>query len=248
MLFLGVLTTAIFLAISLYSVFFLANIIVPQSIDTGPFIPWPLAVGVDLLLIGMFSGQHSVMARATFKRWWTRIVPKAIERSVYALAANVSLALLLWFWHPIPQLIWETGNPAARLTIVGLFWFGWLLVAVAGLATNPLELLGLQQILDAIRGRGSSAPVLVTSGIYRFVRHPIYVGSLIGFWAAPDMTTGHLLFSTAMTVYIIFGLCLEERDLVKTFGDRYRRYQREVPILLPISKPFRRRCEARSGR
>jgi len=232
----GILTTICFAATSLYCVLFLADVLVPRTIDRGPSVSWPVAVAVDLALVGLFAAQHSVMARAAFKRWWTRVIPPAIERSVYVLAACLALALLVGLWLPLPDLIWSVTNPAGRILLSGLFWFGWLMVLIAGLLTNQAEMLGLQQISDAVHGRVLSPPTLNTSGLYRLVRHPIYVGSFIGFWATPDMTVGHLLFAVAATVYTVAGARLEERDLVRTFGDGYRRYQRDVRMLLPIPR------------
>ena len=232
----GVLTTVGFAAVSLYSILFLANLLVPRSIDRGPVADWPVAVAVDLALLGLFGAQHSVMARASFKRWWTRFVPPAMERSVYVLATCLVLILLVGFWLPLPDKVWSVEHPAGRMILSGLFWFGWLMVLIAGLLTNQAEMVGLKQISDAVNDRTLAPLTLTTSGLYRLVRHPIYVGSFIGFWAAPDMTLGHLLFAAIATAYTVLGAHLEERDLVRTFGDSYRRYQRKVRMLLPIPR------------
>ncbi len=222
-------------AAALYGIAFMANL-VPVSIDIGPAEPWPKALLVDCILLGLFGIQHSVMARQSFKRWWTRLIPEAIERSTYVLVASLLLLLLCLEWRPITAPVWQIDQPVVRLVLLSLFWAGWLLVLVAGLLANSLELIGLQQVLDAANGRLKTTLTLTTSGLYRLVRHPIYVGALVAFWATPDMTAGHLLFSTVATAYTIFGTFLEERDLVQLFGDQYRQYQRRVRMLLPFPK------------
>lgn len=231
----GISASVIAAATALYGIGFMANL-VPRSIDAGAAGPWPVALIVDVLLLGQFAIQHSVMARPGFKRWWTRLIANSIERSTYVLVTCLSLALLFWFWQPISYPIWTIEQPVVRLIILLVFWLGWLMVLFAGLRSNYLALIGLRQVLDASGGRPVSAPTLTTSGLYRLVRHPIYVGTLIAFWATPHMTAGHLLFAAVGTAYTVFGTFLEERDLVGTFGDRYRRYQREVRMLLPFPK------------
>jgi protein-S-isoprenylcysteine O-methyltransferase Ste14 len=222
-------------AAALYGIAFMANI-APISIDIGAAEPWPKALAVDSVLLGLFGIQHSVMARQGFKRWWTRLVPPAIERSTYVLVASLLLVLLCLGWKPITHPVWSVEQPEMRLLLQALFWAGWLMVLVAGMLANNLELIGLRQVLDAASGRKEGPLTLTTSGLYRLVRHPIYVGAIVAFWAAPDMTAGHLLFSTSATAYTIFGTFLEERDLVDLFGDRYRQYQQRVRMLLPFPK------------
>ncbi len=231
----GITASAVAAATALYGIGFVANLL-PKSIDSGVPGPWPVALIVDVALLGLFAVQHSVMARPGFKRWWTRFIPNTIERSTYVLVACLSLAILFWLWQPILYPIWTIEQPAARLIILVVFWLGWLMVLIAGLRSNYLQLIGMRQVLDAAGGRPASPPTLTTSGLYRLVRHPIYVGTLVAFWATPHMTAGHLLFAAVGTAYTVFGTFLEERDLVGTFGDRYRRYQREVRMLLPFPK------------
>lgn len=231
----GVAAMLIAAASALYGIAFMANL-APISIDIGPVEPWPKALVINCILLGLFGIQHSVMARRSFKRWWTQFIPEPIERSSYVLAASLVLALLCLEWRPITDSIWRLDQPIIRIFLQALFWAGWLMVLVAGLLANHLELIGLQQVLDAANGRLESKLTLTTSGLYRLVRHPIYVGALIAFWATPDMTAGHLLFSIAASVYTIFGTFLEERDLVYLFGDQYREYQRRVRMLLPFPK------------
>ena len=232
----GVVATLLFAATSLYAIGFIANVAVPKSIDSGTAGPWPVAVLVNFTLLMLFALQHSVMARQGFKRWWTRAIPKSVERFTYVLFACLLLILLFWLWLPLPHPVWHIEEPLARLALLGLFWIGWLVVGVAAARTNQSEMLGFQQTLDAAGGQEEHSPTLTVSGLYQFVRHPIYAGSLIAFWATPDMTVGHLLFSVMATAYIIIGTQLEERDLVGTFGDRYRQYQKEVRMLLPFPK------------
>jgi len=231
----GFVAALIAAAAALYGIAFMANV-APISIDIGAAEPWPKALVVDCVLLGLFGTQHSVMARQGFKRWWTRLVPPAIERSTYVLVASLLLALLFLEWKPITYPVWNVDAPAVRLLLQALFWAGWLMVLVAGMLANHLELIGLRQVLDAAGGRKEEPLTLTTSGLYRLVRHPIYVGAIVAFWATPDMTAGHLLFSAAATAYTIFGTFLEERDLVDLFGDRYRQYQRRVRMLLPFPK------------
>ena len=231
----GFVAAVVAAAAALYGIAFMANV-APISIDIGAAEPWPKALVVDSVLLALFGIQHSVMARQGFKRWWTRLVPPAIERSTYVLVASLLLALLCLEWRPITHPVWTVDQPAVRLLLQALFWAGWLLVLVAGMLANHLELIGLRQVLDAASGRKEGPLTLTTSGLYRLVRHPIYVGAIVAFWATPDMTAGHLLFSTAATAYTIFGTFLEERDLVDLFGDRYRQYQQRVRMLLPFPK------------
>jgi methanethiol S-methyltransferase len=231
----GFVAALIAAAAALYGIAFMANL-TPISIDIGPAEPWPKALVVNCILLGLFGIQHSVMARRSFKRWWTRLIPQAIERSTYVLVASLLLMLLFLEWRPMTDPVWQVDQPLLRFLLLALFWAGWLMVLVAGLVANHLELIGLRQVLDAVSGRPETKLTLTTSGLYRLVRHPIYVGALVAFWATPDMTAGHLLFSAAATAYTIFGTFLEERDLVHLFGDQYRQYQRRVRMLLPFPK------------
>jgi protein-S-isoprenylcysteine O-methyltransferase Ste14 len=232
----GAATNALFALVALYGIAFIGDVLAPKTVDLGPAVPWPRAVLVDSLLILAFAVQHSGMARVSFKRWLTRIAPAAIERSTYILCASLLLVLLYWLWSPIPVTVWTVRQPLARVGITALFWAGWIVTLLAAAATNQLEMTGLRQILDAVRGRSGGDLTLTTSGLYRFVRHPIYVGTIVAFWATPDMTFGHLLFAVGATAYTLLGTVLEERDLVRIFGDGYRDYQRRIPMLFPFPK------------
>lgn len=232
----GIATTVLFVLVSLYGVGFIGNVVVPKTVDSGPAGEWPTAALVDSLLILAFVVQHSGMARESFKRWWTTVLPAPIERGTYILCASLLLILLFWLWRPIPVTIWSVQQPLLRSGITALFWAGWIVTLLAVAVTSQLEMAGLRPILDAIGGRPGGHLTLTTSGLYRIVRHPIYVGTIVAFWATPDMTAGHLLFAAMATVYTVLGIQLEERDLVRIFGDEYRKYQRRVRMLLPFPK------------
>jgi protein-S-isoprenylcysteine O-methyltransferase Ste14 len=235
----GVVVYVFFAATFLYAMGFVGNVGVPKSIDTGEAAPLAVALAVDALLLGVFAAQHSVMARRSFKRWWTRFVPAALERTTYVLAATLALALLLWQWRPIAEpTIWSVERPAARAAFYAVFWAGWVGLLLSTFLINHFELFGVGQVLARLRGRELPQPRFVTPLFYRWVRHPIYLGFLLAFWAAPVMTAGHLLFSVATSGYILLGIALEERDLVAQYGGRYRAYREQVGMLVP--RPPRR--------
>lgn len=236
----GLVTYTLFLGVFLYAIGFVGGFLVPRSVDAGgPEASLGNALLVNALLLGLFAVQHSVMARPGFKRWWTRMVPKSVERATYVLATNAVLALLFWQWRPIPGTVWVIDHPAGRGVMWGLFALGWLIVLAATFMISHAHLFGVQQVWDRFRGRKPSEPRFQTPALYQHLRHPIMIGFLIAFWATPAMTWGHLLFAVATTGYILIALRLEERDLVAYFGDRYRAYQQRVPMLLPRLRPRR---------
>jgi protein-S-isoprenylcysteine O-methyltransferase Ste14 len=218
--------------------------------DVGPSAPLGAAVAVDIALLGIFAVQHSGMARKGFKRWWTRVVPPAIERSTFVLAASVCLALLFWQWRPLGATVWQMPPGAASLVFVGVSLCGWLVVVSSTFMIDHFELFGLRQVFRAVRDRPLTSAGFSTPAFYKSVRHPIYLGFIIAFWATPVMTVGHLLFAGATTVYILVAIQLEERDLIATYGEAYRAYRRRVGMLLPF--PHRRQDDvatsARSSR
>ncbi len=220
-----------------YAVGFLGNFLVPKSVDSGTVEDWPTAVAVDLLLLGLFAVQHSVMARPAFKEWVTGLIPPAVERSTYVLLSGLALGLLYWQWRPLTHIVWEVENGIGAAVLTGLFFLGW---GIAGLSTfliSHFELMGLQQVFDQLKGRITPNLAFRVTLLYRLVRHPLMLGLLIAFWATPVMTVGHLLFAGVNTVYIVLAVrYLEERDLRDSIGEAYAEYQRRVPMLLPL--PF----------
>jgi len=218
----------------LYSIAFVGNLPVPKAIDTGVVGSASTAVAIDLLLVALFAVQHSVMARPAFKRAWTRLVPPTVERSTYVLYTSAALLFLYWQWRPIPGVVWSTTNPVAVLVLHAIFWTGWGLVLLSTFLIDHFELFGLKQVYARLRSQPFLPPEFKTPSLYRYVRHPIYLGLLLAFWATPLMTLGHLLFSVANTAYILIGISLEERDLLNTFGAKYRRYREQVAMLVPL--------------
>jgi protein-S-isoprenylcysteine O-methyltransferase Ste14 len=215
-----------------YLVAFIGNYLVPKSIDVGPQGELGLSVLIDAALIALFGVQHSVMARPGFKSWWTRIVPASCERSTYVLVSSLLLILIFWQWRPITMTIWRVeGWPAVTLTAI--CWIGWLTALTSTYLIDHFELFGLRQVFDALRGTGTRVLSFRTPLLYRLVRHPLMLGTLLAFWATPHMTAGHLLFALMMTGYILIGVRLEERDLVANLGESYEQYRRRVPMLMP---------------
>jgi methanethiol S-methyltransferase len=211
-------------------------LLVPKAIDDGTSVSLIEALIIDVLLMSLFAVQHSVMARPQFKLWWTRVVPKSIERSTFVLFASLALVLLFWQWRPIPSVVWQVANPSLAMAVIALSFVGWFLVLLSTFLINHFELFGLHQVLNNLAGKAMPAPYFKTPLLYKVVRHPIYLGFIIAFWAAPTMTVGHLLFAAVTTAYIFVGIFLEERDLTVLFGDEYRRYRERVGMLLPFRK------------
>lgn len=225
------------LAALLYFVAFSGNLVAPKSVDVGAGAGWLEALTTDLLLLALFGVQHSVMARQGFKRWWTRVVPPPVERSTYVVATCAVLALMFWFWVPITTpVVWQV-EPAPGVAILWtLFGLGWLLVLISTFLLNHFELFGLQQVFARLTHRAMPEAQFRTPLLYRYVRHPLYLGLLLGLWSMSVMTAGHLLFSLGLSLYIIIGITFEERDLLRQFGERYRIYRRDVGMLIPRGK------------
>ena len=232
----GLASYVAFFVTFLYAIGFVSGLVVPKTIDTGTVAPMAEAFIVNLLLMSVFAIQHSVMARKPFKRWWTRFVPASVERSTYVLFASLALVLLFWQWRPIPALVWQIADPQIAMAVTGLSLAGWVIVFTSTFLINHFELFGLHQVANNLAGRSMPLPRFRTPLYYQFVRHPIYLGFIIAFWAAPTMTAGRMLFAAVTTAYIVVGILLEERDLVDLFGDDYRHYRNRVSMLIPWRK------------
>ena len=232
----GVVAYAFFFVTVLYAIAFVGGFAVPKTIDSGAAATAAEAIVVNLLLMSLFAVQHSVMARKGFKQWWTRFVPKPVERSTYVLFSSLVLLLLFWQWRPLPAVVWQIEDRPLAMIMTGLSHFGWVLVFASTFLINHFELFGLHQVANNLAGRPMPAPRFRVPLLYRFVRHPLYLGFIIAFWAAPVMTVGHLMFAAVTTAYILVAIQLEERDLIGLFGDEYRRYRERVAMLVPWRK------------
>ena len=232
----GLACYVLFLATFLYAIGFVGGLLVPKALDSAPAQAfWP-ALAVDALLLTVFAAQHSIMARQWFKKRWTRLVPPPIERSTYVLFSSAALALLMWQWRPLGGEVWTVEAAPARAALWAVFAFGWALVLYATFLIQHFELFGLRQVWLALTGKPGSPAKFGTPGPYRLVRHPLYLGFVLAFWATPHMTGTHLLFAVATTAYILVAIQFEERDLVREHGEAYRAYRRRVPMLLPLGR------------
>lgn len=225
----------VFLGTFLYAIGFIGNFGVPTTLDGAATKPLGTSLAIDLALLTVFAVQHSVMARKWFKEWWTRIVPKPIERSTYVLFSSVALILLFLLWRPLGGVVWSVEDPIGRLVLRSLFGFGWALILLSTFLINHFDLFGLRQVWLNLLGQPYSTLQFATPGPYRLVRHPLYVGWLFAFWMTPVMSFAHLLFSIATTAYILLAIQFEERDLVREHGEKYEAYRRAVPMLIPFT-------------
>jgi protein-S-isoprenylcysteine O-methyltransferase Ste14 len=233
---------AIFFATFLYLIVFVGDFsFAGRTVDVGPEAPTTTAVIIDVALIALFGLQHSIMARPAFKARWTRIVPPPAERSVYVLAASIALIILFRGWRPIDSIVWNVRNVLLGDAIWVAFWLGWGMVLLSTFLINHFELFGLQQAWLNVRGRQAAPPQFRQPFFYKWVRHPLYLGFFLAFWAAPEMTVGHLLLAAGVSIYMLIAIRYEERDLTDLFGDDYRHYREDVGMLTPR---FRRRSRS----
>ena len=233
----GSICYVIFLGTFLYAIGFIGNLWVPKSIDSGLDGPLSTALMVDVALLGVFAIQHSLMARQGFKRVWTRLIPTAVERSTYVLFSSLALLFLFWQWRPIGGVIWNVESPFGRAIMYTIFALGWATVLLCTFLIDHFDLFGMRQVYLYLRGRDHKAIAFRTPALYRMVRHPLYLGWLMVFWAAPTMTVAHLVFALMTTGYILVAIQLEERDLTDLYGDVYRNYRKRVPMILPLKMP-----------
>jgi len=229
----GTATYLFFLAVFVYTIGFVGGFVVPKHIENGRLVDPLRAVLVDVVLLALFAVQHSVMARPAFKRWWTQIVPPAAERSTFVLCASALLALIVWQWRPLPGVVWEVHNPIGVAMLRGLYFLGWGIVFYATFLIDHFELFGLRQAIGHALGWRTAPAQFTERSLYRVVRHPLMLGFLIAFWAAPVMSFGRLLFAGVITAWVLLAIRIEESTLVETHGELYESYRRRVPALLP---------------
>ncbi len=235
----GVASYGVFFATFLYSVGFIGNLVVPKTMDSPSRMPFLYALGIDVLLLGIFAVQHSVMARPWFKRAWTKVVPEPAERSTYVLFSSLALIALFAFWQPLGGMVWDIQNPTARMVMYQLFGLGFGLVLIATFLINHFDLFGLRQVSLYLVGKPYTQLTFRTPLFYKYIRHPLYVGWFMAFWFTPTMTGAHLLFAVMTTVYILMAIRWEESDLIESHGEQYIQYRESVPMFIPNGSTMR---------
>jgi protein-S-isoprenylcysteine O-methyltransferase Ste14 len=237
----GFICYVMFLAAFLYAVGFVGNVVVPKGIDDGEASAPGKSIVINVSLLALFACQHSLMARPAFKRWWRTIVPEPIERSTYVLFTSLILFLIYWQWQPMPDAVWDVGQSALKWPILAVCLLGWLILLAATFMIDHFELFGLKQVWYYLRAKPLPETAFQTNLLYRYTRHPIMLGFVIAFWAAPTMSQGHLLFAVITTVYILIAIQIEEHDLMTMIGDDYRKYRNQVSMLIPVVPNKRRK-------
>lgn len=232
----GVAVYLLFLLTVLYGIGFVGNIFVPKGIDDGTPSSLVIALPINLLLMAIFGVQHSVMARPAFKKWWLRLIPEPVERSMFVLGASLSLLLLFWQWRPLTGYVWNFPAGLMNVVLSSLFWMGWLDVVLSTFLINHFDLFGLRQVYLYLRGVDYTPIPFKQPTLYKYVRHPLMLAFLIAFWATPQMSVGHLLFAAGMTAVIVIGIALEEKDLLRLYGQTYEQYRKQVSMLIPLPR------------
>ncbi len=232
----GLVTYMIFLPTFLYAIGFITGLVVPKDVDSAALVNLGPPLLINMLLLGLFAIQHSVMARPAFKKWWTKIVPEPIERSTFVLLTCILLISMYVLWQPMTGVLWSVQNGVASWMLTGVSMVGWIIVLLSTFIINHFDLFGLRQVYLALKGKPYTHLVFKKRGFYKYVRHPLMFGFLVAFWATPHMTVGHLVFALLATGYILVALIFEERDLIKFHGENYKTYIREVPKLIPFTK------------
>jgi protein-S-isoprenylcysteine O-methyltransferase Ste14 len=236
----GILCYGVSLVVFAYGLGFIGGFLTPTMLDGVPRLPLGQAAAIDLGLLILFAIQHSGMARPAFKAWWTRIVPVAAERSTYLLFSSLALGIVFAFWQPMGGIVWNFAGARAGNFLIGLYLFGWALLLYTTFLIDHFDLFGLTQVWRRLVGSTYRAPQFHTPSLYKLVRHPLYIGWLIIFWAAPTMTAAHLLFALVTTAYIVIAIRWEENDLIEAFGEEYVEYRSRTPMLLPRLRSGRR--------
>ena len=229
----GVLAYLLFFSTFLYLIGFIGNLFVPKGIDDGQSVSMLQAIVANFLLLALFAVQHSVMARPWFKKRWTKIIPAEIERSTFVVFACTALIALFVLWRPVGIVVWSVESSFLSGVLLALFGLGWTIVLVSSFLINHFDLFGLRQVWLYFRGKPHTQLPFATPFLYNWIRHPLYFGLLLGFWAAPVMSVSRLFLAVVWTAYVFYAIGLEENDLIRVFGEKYRSYRKRVPMMIP---------------